>query len=76
MAKFSWTNIMAREFETLVPMSDDQRIVFRDMVNGKSITHTAMTHNMSTRKVDALRQWIRSMYREVQPYTPLLPEWK
>lgn len=76
MAKFSWTAIMAREFESLVPMSDDQRVVFRDMVNGKSIVHTATTHNMSTRKVDSIRQWIKAMYREVQIYTPLLPEWK
>lgn len=76
MAKFSWTTIMVREFESLVPMSDDQRVVFRDMVHGESIVHTATTHNMSTRKVDNIRQWIKAMYREVQIYTPLLPEWK
>lgn len=76
MAKMSWTAIMVREFESLVPMSDDQRIVFSDMVAGRSIVHTATTHNMSTRKVDSIRQWIKMMYKEVQIYTPLLPEWK
>lgn len=73
MAKIAWTTIMVREFESLVPMTDDQKTVFHDMVNGKSIVHTAMAHNMSTRKVDYIRRWIKQMYNEVKIYTPLLP---
>lgn len=67
---------MIREFESLVPMTEDEKIVFHDMVNRKSIAHTSMTHHMSTRKVDEIRHWIKEMYQQVCIYTPLLPEWK
>ena len=49
MAKIAWTTIKAREFEYLVPMTEDQKAVFRDMVSGMSVVHTSMTYNMSTR---------------------------
>lgn len=72
MAKIAWTTIKAREFEYLVPMTEDQKAVFRDMVSGMSVVHTAMTHNMSTRKVDYIRRWIKEQYADVKKYTPLL----
>lgn len=72
MSKIAWTTIKAREFESLVPMTEDQKAVFLDMVAGKSIVHTAMKHNMSTRKVDYIRHWIKQRYEEVKIYTPLL----
>lgn len=77
MAKdIAWTSIMVREFEYLVPMTEEQHIVFLDMVKSKTIVHTAMAHNMSTRKVDYIRQWLRMMYDQVQPYSPILPKRK
>ena len=73
MAKIAWTRIMIREFEYLVPMTDDQRVVFNDMVKGESVVQTAMKYNMSTRKVDYIRKWLKQRYDEVKVYTPLLP---
>lgn len=72
MPKIAWTTIKAREFEYLVPMTNDQKAVFRDMVEGQSVVHTAMTYNMSTRKVDYIRKWIKTQYADVKKYSPIL----
>lgn len=72
MAKIAWTTIKAREFEYLVPMTEDQKAVFKDMVSGKSVVHTAMTHSMSERKVGYIRRWIKEQYSDVKRFSPLL----
>ena len=72
MAKIAWTTIGAREFEYLVPMTEDQKAVFRDMVAGASPVHTAMNNSMSVRKVEYIRHWIRERYSDVKKFSPLL----
>lgn len=68
-----WNKIMLDEFPKLACLTDDETVVLLDWASGKSIVHTSMTHNMSTRKINNIRKSIREKYDSVQIYTPLLP---
>lgn len=68
-----WNKIMLREFRDLACLSEDEDAVLQDWADGKSVVSTSMRRNMSTRRVDELRQRIRARYDDVQIYTPLLP---
>lgn len=74
MKDIVWEKIMVRELESLVFLTDEERIVLHDWANGKSIVSTSMRHHMSERKINNLRNSIRSKYDSVQIYTPLLPK--
>lgn len=73
MNDIMWNRITVTDFCFMVPLSEDEKIVLQDWVNGKSIVSTSMLHNMSTRKIDKIRNQLRDKYDAVQKYTPLLP---
>lgn len=52
-------------------LTEEEEMVLDDWVKGRSIANTAMTHHMSTSKVDKLRRRIRLKYDDVQPYANL-----
>jgi DNA-binding CsgD family transcriptional regulator len=52
-------------------LTEEEEIVLKDWAHGKSIVHTAMTHSMSTSKVDKIRHRLREKYDGIQPYTDL-----
>lgn len=54
-------------------LSEEEQAVLTDWANKRSIVHTAMSRNISTRTVDRIRKRLRKLYDEVQPYTPELP---
>ena len=74
MKDIPWNRIMMREFESLACLSEDEKIVLHDWVNGKSITATTMDHHMGATKVKDIRKTLREKYDAVQIYTPLLPK--
>lgn len=74
MKDIPWNRIMMREFESLACLSEDEKIVLHDWVNGKSITATTMDHHMGSTKVKDIRKGLRKKYDAVQIYTPLLPK--
>ena len=74
MKDIVWEKIMVRELESLVFLTDEERIVLHDWAKGKSIVSTAMGQHMSERKVNNLRASIRAKYDKVQQFTPLLPK--
>lgn len=75
MNDIPWNNkIVYDEYCFLCPPTDEERVVLQDWRDGKSVVSTAMHHNMSTRRVDKIRNQIRSNYDAVQPYTPLMPK--
>ena len=73
MNDIPWNRIVLDEYRSLCPPTEEEDKVLTDWARGKSVVHTAMTHNMSTRLVDKIRCQIRSKYDAVQIYTPLLP---
>ena len=74
MKDIPWNRIMMREFESLACLSEDEKIVLHDWVNGKSITATTMDHHMGSTKVKDIRNTLRKKYDAVQIYSPLLPK--
>ncbi len=72
MKDIQWNKIALAEFRSLACLTPEEETVLHDWANGKSVVHTSMTHNMSTRLVDKIRGQIRSKYDAVQIYTPLL----
>lgn len=54
-------------------LSEEEQAVLTDWANKRSIAHTAMSRNISTRTVDRIRKRLRMLYDAVQPYTPELP---
>jgi hypothetical protein len=69
-----WDKRMLNTFESTACLTEDETIVLHDWVQGKTIVYTSMAHNMSTRKIDKLRNNIRMKYDRVQVYTPELPK--
>lgn len=69
-----WNKIALAEFRSLACLSADEDQILQDWADGRSVTQTAMTRNVSTRQVDKLRNQIRKKYDAVQIYTPLLPK--
>ena len=52
-------------------LTEDETIVLMDWAKGRSIASTAMTHHMSTSKVDKIRKRLRMKYDGIQPYADL-----
>lgn len=73
MNDIPWNEIALADFRSLACLTPEEDMVLRDWAAGRSITSTSMRRNMSTRKVNRLRDQIREKYDAVQIYTPLLP---
>lgn len=74
MKDIVWTNIMLKEFRSLVPLSDEENAVLNDWALNRSVVETAFNRHMSERTVNNLKASIRVKYDAVQIFTPLLPE--
>lgn len=74
MNDIPWNRIVLNEYRSLCPPTEEEDKILNDWARGKSLVHTAMTYNMSTRLVDKIRRQIREKYDAVQIYTPLLPK--
>lgn len=70
----AWTKLAIDEFIYLVPMDDEQKKVFLDMVSPRkiSIVQTARELSVSERTVNTIRDWIWKRYDEVQLFSPIL----
>lgn len=69
-----WDKRILQIFEGAACLTEEELIVLHDWVQGKTIVNTSMRYNMSTRKIDKLRNRIRMKYDGVQVYTPQLPK--
>ena len=61
---------MLLEFRSLVCLTDDEDRILDGWANGNSITRISTDSNMSERTVSSVIAKLRSMYDDVQPYTP------
>lgn len=73
MDDLAWTKRMLGAFIEQTCLSEEEQAVLTDWAKKRSIVHTAMSRNISTRTVDRIRKRLRKLYDEVQPYTPELP---
>jgi DNA-binding CsgD family transcriptional regulator len=73
MIDLLWNSQVLGAMKTHACLTEEEEIVMTDWSKGRSIANTAMTHNMSTRTVDRVRQRIRKKYDCIQPYTGLPP---
>jgi hypothetical protein len=73
MDDLAWTKRMLGAFIEQTCLSEEEQAVLTDWASKRSIVHTAMSRNISTRTVDRIRKRLRMLYDAVQPYTPELP---
>lgn len=73
MDDLAWTRRMLGAFIEQTCLSEEEQAVLTDWANRKSVVHTAMSRNVSTRTVHRIRKRLRVLYDAVQPYTPELP---
>ena len=71
MLDLLWNSRMLGAMQAHACLTEEETIVLEDWAKGRSIANTAITHNMSERKVNNLRKRIRIKYDGIQPYTDL-----
>jgi hypothetical protein len=72
-----WDRRMLGAFLAAAILTEEEKLVLNDWVNGESIVYTSMMHPqnpMSVAKVNRLRSRIRQKYDRVQVYTAELPQ--
>ena len=76
MLDLLWNSRLLGAMQAHACLTEEETIVLMDWAHGRSIANTAMTHNMSTSKVDKIRKRLRMKYDGIQPYTDIPPRKK
>lgn len=66
-----WNSRLLGAMQAHACLTEEEETVLIDWAKGRSITHTAMTHHMSTSKVDKIRKRLRVKYDAIQSYAGL-----
>lgn len=74
MKDLRWNKIMLAEFRSLVCLTEDEDHVLEGWAYDKSIVCMARQCSLSERTINEILNRLRTMYDEVQPYSPLLPK--
>lgn len=73
MIDILWNSRVVGAMQAHACLTEEETIVLKDWSNGRSIANTAMTHHMSTSKVDKIRKRLRKKYDGIQQYADLPP---
>ena len=76
MLDLLWNSRMLGAMQDHACLTEDEEIVLIDWMRGRSIANTALTHHMSTSKVDKIRKRLRIKYDGIQKYIDLPPRKK
>lgn len=73
MIDILWNSRVVGAMQAHACLTEEETIVLQDWSKGRSIANTAMTHHMSTSKVDKIRKRLRKKYDGIQQYADLPP---